>query len=155
MTSILVLLPVDGSRVQFVLSCENPKDQWIYLFRFLTKKNIAFCSQEEYMNPDSLNAQQIYCVVKGGNIEDAYTLFQCLPTPDWESKEEIAPNFTSVIGSLAWVIMANEKCDKPDEKPDDKRDNVLLSVPLPTNEILPPDKTTTKTEAPPLPDILV
>jgi hypothetical protein len=145
MTSILVLLPVDGSRVQFVLSCPNPKDQWIYLFRFLTNKNIAFCSQEEYMNPDSLKPQQIYCVVKNGTVEGAYTLFQCLPTPDWESKEEIAPNFTSVIGSLAWVMMAG----------DDKPDNAPLSVPLPTDETLPPDETTTTTEAPPLPDILV
>jgi hypothetical protein len=145
MTSILVLLPVDGSRVQFVLSCPDPKDQWIYLFRFLTDKNIAFCSQDEYMSPDLLNAKQIYCVVKNGIVEGAYTLFQCLPTPDWESKEEIAPNFTSVIGSLAWVIMGK----------DDIPDGVPLSVPLPTNEILPPDETTTTTEAPPLPDILV
>ena len=121
MSSILVLLPVDGSRVQFVLSCENPKDQWIYLFRFLTDKNIAFCSQEEYMNPDSLKPQQIYCVVKNGTLEGAYTLFQCLPTPDWESKEEKAPNFTSVIGSLAWVMMAkDDKDNKSDDKPDDK-----------------------------------
>lgn len=123
MTSILVLLPVDGSSVQFVLSCEDPKDQWIYLFRFLTEKNIAYCSQEEYMNPDSLRPQQIYCVVKNGTLEGAYTLFQCLPTPDWESKEEKAPNFTSVIGSLAWVMMGKD-------------------------EILPPDETTTTTEAP-------
>jgi hypothetical protein len=145
MTSILVLLPVDGSSVQFVLSCPDPKDQWIYLFRFLTNKNIAFCSQEEYMNPDTLNPQQIYCVVKNGTVEGAYTLFQCLPTPDWESKEEIAPNFTSVIGSLAWVMMGK----------DDIPDNAPLSVPLPTDETLPPDETTTTTEAPPLPDILV
>jgi hypothetical protein len=123
MTSILVLLPVDGSSVQFVLSCEDPKDQWIYLFRFLTEKNIAYCSQEEYMNPDLLRPQQICCVVKNGTLESAYTLFQCLPTPDWESKEEKAPNFTSVIGSLAWVMMAKD-------------------------EILPLDKTTTTTEAP-------
>ena len=123
MTSILVLLPVDGSSIQFVLSCEDPKDQWICLFRFLTEKNIAYCSQEEYLNPDSLRPQQIYCVVKNGTLEGAYTLFQCLPTPDWESKEEKAPNFTSVIGSLAWVMMAKD-------------------------EILPPDETTTTTEAP-------
>lgn len=142
MTSILVLLPVDGSRVQFVLSCEDPKDQWIYLFRFLTEKNIAYCSQEEYMNPDSLKPQQIYCVVKNGTLEGAYTLFQCLPTPDWESKEEKAPNFTSVIGSLAWVMVAK------DEKYNPKQESVLLSVPLPTDEILPPDETTTTTEAP-------
>ena len=121
MSSILVLLPVDGSRVQFVLGCEDPKDQWICLSKFLTDNNIAFCSQEEYMNPNSLRPQQIYCVLKNGTLEGAYTLFQCLPTPDWDSKEEKAPNFTSVIGSLAWVMMAkDEKCDpKPDNAPID------------------------------------
>lgn len=124
MSSILVLLPIDGSRVQFVLNCEDPKDQWICLFRFLTDKNIAFCSQDEYMNPDSLKPQQIYCVVKNGTLEGAYTLFQCLPTPDWESKEEIAPNFTSVIGSLAWVMMAKDDKDDKDNKSDDKPDDV-------------------------------
>ena len=73
------------------------------------------------MNPNSLRPQQIYCVLKNGTLEGAYTLFQCLPTPDWDSKEEKAPNFTSVIGSLAWVMMAkDEKCDpKPDNAPID------------------------------------
>jgi hypothetical protein len=108
MSSILVLLPIDGSRIQFVLSCENPKDQWIYLSRYLTDKNIAFCSQEEYLNPNTLQPQQIYCVVKDGNLYGAYTLFQCLPTPDWESKEEKAPNFTSVIGSLVWIMTVKD-----------------------------------------------
>jgi hypothetical protein len=142
MTSILVLLPVDGSQIQFIIGCEDPKDQYICLIRFLTDAKISLCSQEEYLNPNSLQAQQIYCVVKDGNLENAYTLFQCLPTPDWDSKEEKAPNFTSVIGSLAWVMVAKEqKCDP-------KQESVLLSVPLPTDETLPPDETPTTTETP-------
>ena len=128
MSLILVLLPIDGSRVQFVLSCENPKDQWICLFRYLTEKNIAFCSQEDYMNPNTLQPQQIYCVVKDGILDGAYTLFQCLPTPDWESTEEKAPNFTSVVGSLAWVIMAKDD-DKPDEEPITTEAPIHISVP--------------------------
>lgn len=104
MSSFLVLLPVGGSRVQYVLSCENPKDQWLYLIRWLNEKNISMASQEEYANPDSLRPRQVYCVVKG---DDSYTVFQCLTTPDWES-ETPAPNFVSDVGSLAWVAMWGE-----------------------------------------------
>jgi hypothetical protein len=132
MSSILVLLAVDGSKIQYILACENPKDQYICLIRFLTDAKISLCSQEDYMNPNTLQPQQIYCVVKDGNLENAYTLFQCLPTPDWESKEEKAPNFTSVVGSLAWVMMAKDdkpiKDDKPDDMSEEKKTEISLNV---------------------------
>jgi hypothetical protein len=126
MTSILVLLPVNGSRVQYVLSCDDPKSQWIYLFRWLTEKSIAFCSQEEYQNPNGLKANQLYCVVKNGTVEDAYLLFQCLPTPDWESKEIKAPNFTSDMGNLAWVLMNEDKMTDETDKEKIFNENLIV-----------------------------
>jgi len=107
MASILVLLPTNGTRVQYVLTCENQAEQWLYLAEWLTKKSIAFAKQGEYENPDSLKANQLYCVVNG-TIEGAYLLFSVLPTPSWESKEEPAPNFVSVVGNLAWVFIEKD-----------------------------------------------
>ena len=103
MASILVLLPIEGPRVQYVLTCQNQDEQWLCLADWLTKKSIGFALQSEYENPDSLRANQLYCVVKQGTVEGAYLLFTVLPTPDWDSKETPAPNFTSTIGNLAWV----------------------------------------------------
>lgn len=103
MASILILLPVSGARVQYVLTCENQGEQWLMLADWLTKKSIGFALQSEYENPDSLKANQLYCVVKEGMVEGAYLLFNVLSTPDWESKETPAPNFTSIVGNLAWV----------------------------------------------------
>jgi hypothetical protein len=112
MASILVLLPVSGTRVQYVLTCENQAEQWLYLANWLTKKGIGFALQSEYENPNSLKANQLYCVVKEGTVEGAYLLFNVLPTPDWESKEELAPNFTTLAGNLAWVLLSDKVDDK-------------------------------------------
>lgn len=109
--SFLVLLPVGGSRVQYVLSCENPKDQWLYLIRWLNEKSIAICSQSDYSNPNDLKPRQTYCVAKEGEVQGAYLLFQVLQTPDWESAEP-APNFTADVGSLVWVLVGKDSPER-------------------------------------------
>lgn len=107
MTSILVMLPVAGPRVQYILSCPVA-EQWLYLARWLTLKSIGFCTTDEHQNPDSLRANQLYCVVKGGDVRDAYLVFQVLQTPDWDDKERPAPQFTYDVGSLAYVLIEEQ-----------------------------------------------
>jgi hypothetical protein len=117
--SILLLLPVAGSRVQFVLSCPRVDEQWLYLARWLTLKSIAFCSSEEYKNPDNLKAQQLYCVIKSETVMDSYLVFQVLKTPDWE-QETPAPQFTADVGSLAYVLVEEQKDKDKDPKLSDR-----------------------------------
>ena len=132
MTSVLVLLPVNEPRVEYVLSCENAIDKWIYLARWLTLKNIAICGREQYENPDSIKPNNLYCV-KSENVAESFRLFQVLVTSDWEDKENPAPQFVSDIGWLAWTYITDIKpsaCDNEDpEKNEEERkiiDRLLL-----------------------------
>lgn len=110
MTAVLVLLPLNEPRVNFVLSCPNVDEQWIYLIRWLTNKNIALCSREQYENPDSLKPNNIYCA-KGDSVAESFLLFQVNVTSDWQDKETPAPQFTSDIGFLAWTYITDSKCN--------------------------------------------
>jgi hypothetical protein len=106
--SILILLPLEGRKLQYVLTCDAIEDRWLYLLRFLTLKNIGMCSQEEYQNPDLLKPQSIYCVISKGDgvsqVEDSYLLFQTLKLDDWEG-EPPTPQYTAIVGNLAWVLV--------------------------------------------------
>jgi hypothetical protein len=101
--SILILLPVEGRRLQYVLTCQSLEERWLYLLRFLTEKNIGMCTQDEYQNPQELKPQSIYCVISKGEVEDSYLLFQVLQLQDWEGEKPI-PQYTTVVGNLAWLL---------------------------------------------------
>jgi len=112
--SILVLLPVDTQRVQYILSCKDPQEQWIVLLRWLTEKNITFCSRNEYENPNKLKARNIYCM--RSVIDERFILFQVNVTDDWEDKETPPPQFVAEIGYLAWVIVGGDSSLELEEK---------------------------------------
>jgi len=101
MTSILVLIPANGQPAQYILTCANPLNQSVDLLGWLTQNNIVSCSYEQYTDPNSLTPQQMYCAPQNGNV-GSYIMFQCLPTPDWQS-EGVVPNFTSITGTLSWL----------------------------------------------------
>jgi len=111
MTAVLVLLPINEPRVEYVLSCRNVSDQWISLTRWLTNKNIALCDRDQYENPDSLKPNNLYCV-KGDSVAESFRLFQVLVTTDWDDKENPAPQFVSDIGWLAWTYITDDKPDR-------------------------------------------
>jgi hypothetical protein len=133
MTAVLVLLSINEPRVEYVLSCEQVSDQWIYLARWLALKNIAVCTREEYETPDLLKPNNLYCV-KGDSVAESFRLFQVLVTSDWEDKENPAPQFVGNIGWLAWTYITDIKPvarDNEDpEKDGDERKiiNKLLGV---------------------------
>ena len=107
MSSILILLPVEGRRLQYMLTCESVEERWLYLLRFLTEKNIGMCTQDEYQNPDLLKSQSMYCVISKGELEDSYLLFQVLQLTDWEGEKPI-PQYTTIIGNLAWLLLGKD-----------------------------------------------
>lgn len=114
--SVLILLPVEGRRLQYVLTCESLEERWLYLLRFLTEKNIGMCSFDEYQNPDLLKPQSMYCVIAkgdGGELEDSYLLFQVLQLTDWQG-EPPTPQYTRIVGNLAWLLLG--KGDSPPAK---------------------------------------
>jgi len=105
--SILILLPIDNQRVSYVLSCKDKQEQWIVLLKWLSSKNITFCSLEEYKNPDKLKPLNLYCI-KSETIYSAFKLFQVNVTNDWEDKETPAPQFVSDVGYLSWVDIIDD-----------------------------------------------
>lgn len=113
MSSILILLPVEGRRLQYMLTCESVEERWLYLLRFLTEKNIGMCTQDEYQNPDLLKSQSMYCVISKGELEDSYLLFQVLQLTDWEGEKPI-PQYTTIIGNLAWLLLGRSGGPDPD-----------------------------------------
>lgn len=118
MSSILILLPLEGRRLQYVLTCPV-EERWLYLLRWLTEKNIGMCTQEEYQNPDLLKAQSLYCVISGskasqGEVEDSYLLFQVLQLSDWEGEKPI-PQYTAIVGNLAWMLITDKVGDGKDK----------------------------------------
>ena len=113
MSSVLILLPVEGRRLEYLLTCESVKERWLYLLRWLTEKNIGMASQDEFQNCDSLKPQAMYCVISKGELEDSYLLFQVLQLTDWEGGPPI-PQYTTVIGNLAWLLLG--KSDSHSDK---------------------------------------
>ena len=111
--SMLILLPVDTQRVQYILSCKDPQEQWIVLLRWLTEKNITFCSRNEYENPNKLKARNIYCM--RSTIDETFILFQVNVIDDWEDKEMPAPQFVSDVGYLSWVVVSSEPSKELEE----------------------------------------
>lgn len=105
--SVLILLPVEGKRLQYVLTCESVEERWLYLLRFLTEKNIGMCTQDEYQNPDLLKPQAMYCVISKGELEDSYLLFQVLQLTDWQG-EPPTPQYTTIVGNLAWLLLGKD-----------------------------------------------
>lgn len=103
MTSILLLLSINEPRVKYMLQCKNPDERWVTLLKWLSEYNIAMCTREEYENPDSLKARNMYCI-KGESVEETFKLFQVLSTSDWE-QEKPAPQFVSDVGWLAWTYI--------------------------------------------------
>ena len=120
MSSILILLPVEGRRLQYMLTCESVEERWLYLLRFLTEKNIGMCTQDEYQNPDLLKSQSMYCVISKGELEDSYLLFQVLQLQDWEGSPP-TPQYTTIVGNLAWLLLgkgdshSEDKCEEKKE----------------------------------------
>jgi len=120
MSSILILLPLEGRRLQYVLTCESLEERWVYLLRWLTLKNIGMCTQEEYQNPQELKQQSIYCVISKGDgvsqVEDSYLLFQVLQLSDW-SGEPPVPQYVAIVGNLGWVLIGKDgKDSSPSEE---------------------------------------
>ena len=110
MTSILLLLSINEPRVKYMLQCKESSERWIMLLNWLSEYNIAMCTREEYENPDSLKARNMYCI-KGESVDESFKLFQVLSTSDWQDKETPAPQFTSDIGFLAWTYITDSKCN--------------------------------------------
>lgn len=102
MSSILVLLPLNEPRVNFVLSCPTVGERWIYLVNWLTERNISICSPEQHGTPNNLNPNNVYCV-SGGSVADSFLLFQVNVTADWNDPNTPAPKFTADIGFLVWT----------------------------------------------------
>jgi hypothetical protein len=121
--SILILLPLEGRRLQYILTCESVEERWLYLLRFLTEKNIGMCTQDEYQNPDSLKPQSMYCVISKGELEDSYLLFQVLQLQDWTGEKPI-PLYTTIVGNLAWLLLGKYK-DSREVFPPDKKEILL------------------------------
>ena len=126
MSSILILLPVEGRRLQYVLTCQSIEERWLYLLRFLTEKNIGMASQDEFQNPQELKPQSMYCVVSKGELEDSYLLFQVLQLQDWDGEKPI-PQYTTVVGNLAWLLIG---------KADGGKDRSEIQDKLQTEDIL-------------------
>lgn len=130
MSSILILLPVEGRRLQYLLTCESVEERWLYLLRWLTEKNIGMCTQDEFQNPDSLKPQSMYCVISKGELEDSYLLFQVLQLQDWEGEKPI-PQYTTIVGNLAWLLigkgdsLSDKVRDEKDEDSPDKKEILL------------------------------
>ena len=127
MTAVLVLLPINEPRVEYVLSCRNVDDQWICLIRWLTNKNIALCTREQYENPDSLKPNNLYCC-KGNSVAESFRLFQVLVTTDWDDKENRAPQFVSDIGWLAWTYITDDKPDRVQVQPQSAKTDILSEL---------------------------
>jgi hypothetical protein len=102
MASILLRLSIDQSAIEYVLTCKLGDTLQESLIQWLTSKNIALCTQEEYDNPDILHPLNIYCVPSG---KEMYKLFQVLVTSDWDDKENPPPQFVNDVAWLAWVII--------------------------------------------------
>jgi hypothetical protein len=87
----------------FVLTVatQDPTALYLALLTHLTAEGIALCGQADYEAPNSLIANQLYCIA--GDPADAYQTFQCLPVPDWEG--EPVPNFTTVVGRFQWLLV--------------------------------------------------
>ena len=111
MSSILILLPVDGRRLQYVLTCESLEERWLYLLRWLTERNVGLAKQDEYENPQQLNPQSIYCVISKSEVEDSYLLFQVLQLSDW-SGEPPTPQYTTIVGNLAWLLTGKDRSSR-------------------------------------------
>ena len=132
MSSILILLPVEGRRLEYLLTCESVKERWLYLLRWLTEKNIGMASQDEFQNPESLKPQSMYCVISKGELEDSYLLFQVLQLTDWDGSPP-TPQYTTVIGNLAWLLIGKDSSpsDKVrDGKEEDSADKKEIFVGL-------------------------
>jgi hypothetical protein len=133
MSSILILLPVDGRRLQHILTCESLEERWLYLLRWLTEKNIGMCTQDEYQNPQQLKPQSVYCVISKGEVEDSYLLFQVLQLSDWQG-EPPTPQYTAIVGNLAWMLVGQQTedfCRGKDRSPEE------VQIDLPVKDFLP------------------
>lgn len=123
MSSVLVLLPLNEPRVNFVLSCPTVGERWIYLVNWLTERNISLCSREQHGSPNDLNPNNVYCVT-GGSVADSFLLFQVNITADWNDPNTPAPKFTSDIGFLVWTDLPmpihNEKRKADQQQPIDE-----------------------------------
>jgi len=110
MSSILILLPLEGRRLQYVLGCPT-EERWLYLLRWLTEKNIGLATQDEYQNCQELKPQSLYCVISKGDgvsqVEDSYLLFQVLQLDDWQG-DPPTPQYTTIVGNLAWMLITDK-----------------------------------------------
>ena len=114
MASILLRLSIDQTRINYVLTCNLGDSQQECLVEWLTSKNIALCTQEEYDNPDTLKPLNIYCVTVD---KEMYKLFQVLVTSDWDDKENPPPQFVSDVAWLAWVVIPHPIVSPPPPPP--------------------------------------
>lgn len=103
MTSVLLQLSLDQSKIEYVLSCA-PADQWISLSTWLGSKNIGLCARDNYNNPNKLVAGNIYCVASDV-VKGSYVLFLVLVTSDWQDKDNPAPHFVNDLSWLAWTTI--------------------------------------------------
>ena len=103
MSAILTWKTVDTkSLLDYVLSAsQDQNEMYLALLTWLTKKSIALCAAKDYDDPNQLIANQMYCVA---GDEATHLVFQCLPTPDWES-ESPPPNFTVPVAYLQWLLV--------------------------------------------------
>jgi hypothetical protein len=127
--SILILLPLEGRRLQYVLTCPVDEERFLYLLRWLTEKNIGMATQDEYQNCQVLKPKSIYCVISKGDgvsqVEDSYLLFQVLQLSDWEGEPPI-PQYTTIVGNLAWMLITDGKAKLPEVQIDLPVKDILL-----------------------------
>lgn len=114
--SILVQWVVGSRQAKSVVAVKSEEERWAALMNYLTKSNILFVAQANYEYPTQVG---MFCFAQK---DGTYCIYQAVETPDWDPGLGPAPIYALEVAYLDWVWVPIDKCEKPAEKPDDKKD---------------------------------
>lgn len=114
--SILVQWVVGSRQAKSVALARSEEERWAALMNYLTKSNILFVTQANYEYPTQ---QGLFCFAQK---DGTYCIYQAVETPEWDKNLGPPPIYAVEIANLDWVWVPVDKCEKAEEKPDDKKD---------------------------------
>lgn len=114
--SILVQWVVGSRQAKSVAAVRSEEERWAALMNYLTKSNILFVAKANYEYPTQ---QGLFCFAQS---DGTYCIYQAVETPDWDKELGPPPIYAVEIANLDWVWVPVDKCEKAEEKPEEKKE---------------------------------